>query len=35
MAAFTYVNFYLAAPPFRLSTAALGFLSRFTWWVYS
>ena len=26
MAAFTYVNFYLAAPPFRLSTAALGFL---------
>jgi predicted MFS family arabinose efflux permease len=23
---FTYVNFYLAAPPFRLSTAALGWL---------
>ena len=26
LATFTYVNFYLAAPPFRLSTAALGFL---------
>lgn len=26
LAAFTYVNFYLAAPPFRLGTAALGFL---------
>ena len=24
VASFTYVNFYLAAPPFRLSTAALG-----------
>ncbi len=24
MAAFTYVNFYLAAPPFELSTSALG-----------
>jgi predicted MFS family arabinose efflux permease len=26
LATFTYVNFYLAAPPFRLSTAALGLL---------
>jgi MFS family permease len=26
MAAFTYVTFHLAAPPFRLSTAALGWL---------
>jgi YNFM family putative membrane transporter len=26
LATFTYVNFYLAAPPFRLSTVALGFL---------
>ncbi len=26
IATFTYVNFYLAAPPFRLSTEALGFL---------
>ncbi|HXS94930.1 MAG TPA: MFS transporter [Candidatus Limnocylindrales bacterium] len=26
VAAFTYVNFYLADPPFRLSTAALGLL---------
>ena len=26
MAAFTYVNFYLAAPPFHLTTASLGFL---------
>jgi YNFM family putative membrane transporter len=26
LAAFTYVNFYLAAPPFRLSTQALGML---------
>jgi predicted MFS family arabinose efflux permease len=26
IATFTYVNFYLAAPPFRLSTQALGFL---------
>jgi predicted MFS family arabinose efflux permease len=26
VASFTYVNFYLAAPPFRLSTQALGFL---------
>jgi MFS transporter, YNFM family, putative membrane transport protein len=26
VATFTYVNFYLAAPPFRLSTQALGFL---------
>jgi len=26
LATFTYVNFYLAAPPFRLSAAALGFL---------
>jgi len=26
LATFTYVNFYLAAPPFRLSTAALGLI---------
>jgi predicted MFS family arabinose efflux permease len=26
LATFTYINFYLAAPPFRLSTAALGSL---------
>ena len=26
LATFTYINFYLAAPPFRLSTAALGLL---------
>jgi YNFM family putative membrane transporter len=26
LATFTYVNFYLAAPPFKLSPAALGFL---------
>ncbi len=26
LATFTYINFYLAAPPFRLSPAALGFL---------
>jgi predicted MFS family arabinose efflux permease len=27
---FTYVNFYLAAPPFRLNTAALGWLFALT-----
>jgi predicted MFS family arabinose efflux permease len=26
LATFTYINFYLAAPPFRLSTAALGLI---------
>jgi predicted MFS family arabinose efflux permease len=34
VACFTYITFYLAAPPFNLGTMALGLCSWSTWWAW-